>query len=78
MNQRLRQGAVRLGKARDVYPIEKEVIAVAKKVMKLINEYTGEMECKVCGSRHLASIKPHSNGHYYRGSWQCVHKCKLD
>jgi hypothetical protein len=51
---------------------------MAKKVMKLVNEYTGEMECKVCGSRHWASIKPQSNGHFYYGSWQCVQGCKLD
>lgn len=50
--------------------------------MKLIDPYTGEMECKVCGKRHFASLQ---SGHdrkdgitrYYRGSWQCVNKCKL-
>lgn len=51
---------------------------MSKKVMKLVNEYTGEMECKVCGSHHLANIKPQSNGHFYRGAWQCVQGCKLD
>ena len=50
---------------------------MTKKVMKLINPYTGEMECKVCGSVHFASIKPRSNGKFYYGSWQCIHKCKL-
>ena len=48
------------------------------KVMDLIDPYTGRMRCKVCGQEHLASIKPMSNGHYYRGSWQCMHGCKLD
>jgi hypothetical protein len=39
--------------------------------MKLLNPYTGEMICRFCGTQHFASIKPNSNGHYYRGSWQC-------
>jgi hypothetical protein len=43
-----------------------------KKVMKLINKYTGEMECKICGQAHFANIKPQSGG-----SWQCVHGCKF-
>jgi len=47
-----------------------------KKMMKLINPYTGLMQCKSCGSEHYASIKPVSNGQYYRGSWQCVNGCK--
>jgi len=51
---------------------------MTKKVMKLIDLRTGEMECKVCGSRHFANVKPDSDGHFYRGSWQCVHGCKLD
>ena len=51
---------------------------MTKKVMKLIDPSSGLMECKVCGARHHANIKPQSGGHYYRGSWQCVHGCKLD
>ena len=47
------------------------------KVMKLIDPHTGLMECKVCGSTHVANIKPDSGGKYYRGSWQCVNGCKL-
>ena len=48
------------------------------RVMKLINPNTGEMECKVCGSRHVANLKPNSQGGgYHRGSWQCVNGCKL-
>lgn len=50
---------------------------MSKKVMKLIDPYTGLMECNVCGSRHWANIKPRSNGRYYRGSWQCQYHCKL-
>lgn len=45
--------------------------------MKLIDPYTGEMECKVYGEKHFASIKPLSNGKYHYGSWQCMNKCKL-
>ena len=48
-----------------------------KPPMELINGYTGEMKCRVCGSVHYASIKPRSNGHYYRGSWQCLYGCKI-
>jgi hypothetical protein len=46
--------------------------------MRLINEYTGEMQCKVCGAQHFASIRPGSGGLFYRGAWQCVNGCKLD
>jgi len=31
---------------------------MTKKVMKLMNEVTGEMECKVCGARHWANLRP--------------------
>lgn len=51
---------------------------MSKKVMKLIEPRTGHMICKACGSEHYASIKPQSNGNYYRGSWQCQYGCKLD
>lgn len=51
---------------------------MSKKVMKLLDAYTGLMECKICGSRHFALIKPRSNDCYYRGSWQCINKCKFD
>ena len=49
-----------------------------KGTMKLINQYTGLMECEVCKARHWANIKPQSNGKYYRGSWQCQNKHKTD
>lgn len=54
---------------------------MAKKVMKLIDKYTGEMECQECGSRHFASLKPvnaDGKNFYYRGSWQCQYGCKLE
>jgi phage/plasmid primase-like uncharacterized protein len=49
-----------------------------KKVMRLVDGRTGQMQCKVCGATHYASIKPRSEGQYYRGSWQCVYGCRLD
>jgi len=48
-----------------------------QKVMELISPYTGQMKCKVCGSKHWASVKPQSGGHFYRGSWQCINRCKI-
>jgi hypothetical protein len=50
---------------------------ISKQPMELINEYTGEMKCKVCGSIHWATIKPQRNGRYYRGAWQCQNGCKI-
>lgn len=50
---------------------------MSKKVMKLVDSTTGQMECKVCGAVHCALVKPESNGNYLRGSWQCQHGCKL-
>ena len=51
---------------------------MTKKVMKLIDPYTSRMVCQVCGSEHYANFKPDSGGKFYRGSWQCVNKCKLE
>ena len=44
--------------------------------MKLIDASSGLMECRVCGSRHYASIQSGSERadgvtRYYRGSYQC-------
>ena len=44
--------------------------------MKLIDERSGLMECRVCGSRHIASIQSgleRADGvtRYYKGSFQC-------
>lgn len=44
--------------------------------MKVINESSGLMGCRVCGSRHYASIQSgseRSDGvtRYYRGTYQC-------
>ena len=50
---------------------------MTKKVMKLLDQLTGKMVCKVCGATHWAIIKPLS-GRYYRGNWQCQYGCKLE
>ncbi len=42
---------------------------MARGTMKLLDPSSGLMECRVCGSRHLANRA--IGGHYYRGSWQC-------
>ena len=42
------------------------------KMMKLLDPSTGLMECKVCGDRHFADLR---DGHYKRGSWQCLNGC---
>jgi hypothetical protein len=43
-----------------------------KKPMKLIDPYTGKMECRVCGSEHWANLK-HGGG-YTKGAWQCCNE----
>jgi hypothetical protein len=50
----------------------------SRKVMKLLNRFAGLMECRVCGHRHSANIKPDSRGRFFRGSWQCVNGCHLE
>jgi hypothetical protein len=49
---------------------------MSTKVMKLLDASSGLMECRVCGHRHVANIKPGTNGQFWRGSWQCVNGCK--
>jgi hypothetical protein len=51
---------------------------MTKKVMKVLDQYTGLMECKICGFQHYANIRPDSGGRYYRGSWQCSNGCRFD
>ena len=48
------------------------------KVMELTDAQTGRMQCKFCNAVHFASIKPNSNGNYYKGSWQCQNGCKIE
>ena len=43
-------------------------------VMRLLDPFTGLMECKVCGTRHAARRR---GGKYVRGSWQCINSCQL-
>jgi len=45
--------------------------------MKLLDPETGLMECRVCGMKHTAQVKPDSKGKFYRGNWQCPKGCKL-
>lgn len=51
---------------------------MSDKVMRLVNPDTGLMECKVCGARHQAQVKPDSGGKFYRGSWQCPNGCRIE
>ena len=51
---------------------------MARGTMKLLDIRIGLMECRVCGERYLASIKPSSGGRYYRGSRQCRYGCTWD
>lgn len=46
---------------------------MGKGTMKLIDQNTGKMECRVCGRIHFANLQP--GGSYFRGSWQCTHGC---
>ena len=43
-----------------------------KGTMKLLDPSTGLMECRVCGSRHVANLR--TGGYYFRGSWQCPYR----
>jgi hypothetical protein len=53
-------------------------MASKKTIMKLVDPYTGLMECPVCGSVHQAMIKPASGGIFYRGAWMCINECTKD
>jgi hypothetical protein len=48
-----------------------------EKVMKVVDESTGLMECLVCGAKHTAVMKPGSDGKYLPENWECVNRCKL-
>jgi hypothetical protein len=58
---------------------ESDIVGMTKKekVMKLVDESTGLMECLVCGARHTAVMKPGSDGKFLPGNWECVNKCSL-
>lgn len=36
------------------------------KVMKLIDSWTGRMQCKVCGYEHVANVRPGPGGQHMR------------
>jgi lambda repressor-like predicted transcriptional regulator len=55
-----------------------EKMASKKTIMKLIDLSRGLMECRVCGSRHCANVKPDSGGKFQRGSWKCLNGCTRD
>jgi hypothetical protein len=48
-----------------------------EKVMKMVDESTGLMECLVCGAKHNAVMKPGADGKYLPENWECVNRCKL-
>jgi len=48
------------------------------KIMRLADKSMSLLECRVCGNVQAASIRPQSNGKFYRGFWQCRNGCKLD
>jgi len=48
-----------------------------EKVMKVVDESTGLMECLVCGAKHNAVMKPGPDGKYLPENWECVNKCTL-
>ena len=48
-----------------------------EKVMKIVDESTGLMECLVCGAKHNAVMKPGPDGKYLPENWECVNKCSL-
>ena len=55
---------------------------MTEKMMKLIDDRSGLMECKICGSRTYASLQSgveRADGvtRYYKGSWQCPKGCKF-
>lgn len=47
-----------------------------KKVMRLLDERTQRMECRVCGAEHIAQLD--HGGAFKRGAWQCVNGCRLE
>jgi hypothetical protein len=40
--------------------------------MKLVDVSTGGMECRVCGSSHMANLK--HGGFFHYGSYQCCNE----
>lgn len=56
---------------------KKDTIEKNKKVMKIVDENSSLMECKICGSRHMGQIKPESNGKLYYKNWRCQNGCEF-
>ncbi len=45
---------------------------------KLINSHTGELECKLCGTRFFSSVRPLNGELYYRTRFRCPKGCEVD
>ncbi len=39
--------------------------------IEVLDSRSGLMQCRMCGTRWMANIRPMSNGRYYRGNWTC-------
>ena len=57
---------------------------IRKQPMKLLDESTGLMQCKICGATHFGQIgRTHINKlgdrstKYKYGAWQCQNGCKV-
>lgn len=46
------------------------------KMVEIVRDYPAIFRCKVCGGTWGPSIRPDSDGNFYRGSWQCPYGCK--
>jgi len=54
---------------------------MTKKVMKLIDEKVGLMECPVCGAVEPVrafGLNKSRTTRYKRGSWQCKNGCRVE
>jgi hypothetical protein len=58
-------------------PKHADFSGMPKKVMKLVDESTGLMECLVCGAKHTAVMKPGADGRFHPENWECVNRCTL-
>ncbi|MCX6682693.1 MAG: hypothetical protein NTY71_06895 [Methanoregula sp.] len=58
-------------------PQQDEIKRMTKKVMKLVDEKTGLMECLVCGEKRHAVMKQGQDGKFLPENWECVNMCRL-
>jgi transcription elongation factor Elf1 len=45
---------------------------------KLINPYTGELQCKICGTVFYSSVKPLVGEVYYHTEYSCPNGCNVN